>query len=91
MPSRNEDHLLHVGHLTALPAERTLRLLDKLQAARPAVEIETIEVLQHPRRALRDGVFMIPALIVGERRWYHAPPLYELLAALDAAKNKLSG
>jgi len=50
-------------------------LLDKLRAARPEVEIETIEVLQHPRRALRDGVFMIPALIVGERRWYHAPPL----------------
>jgi hypothetical protein len=59
-------------------------LLDKLQAARPEVEIETIEVLQHPRRALRDGVFMIPALMVGERRWYHAPPLHELLAALDA-------
>jgi hypothetical protein len=37
-------------------------LLDKLRAARPEVEIETIEVLQHPRRALRDGVFMIPAL-----------------------------
>jgi len=55
-----------------LPAERTQRLLDKLRAARPEVEIETIEVLQHPRRALRDtcacaqcrcGVFMIPALI----------------------------
>jgi len=66
-------------------------LLDKLRAARPEVEIETIEVLQHPRRTLRDGVFMIPALIVGERRWYHAPPLQDLLAALDAAENKLSG
>jgi len=66
-------------------------LLDKLRAARPAVEIETIEVLQHPRRALRDGVYMIPALIVGERRWYHAPPLHELLAALDAVENKPSG
>ena len=52
-----------------MPAERTHRLLDKLQAARPEVEIE--KVLQHPRRALRDtcacaqcrcGVFMIPAL-----------------------------
>jgi hypothetical protein len=63
-------------------------LLDKLRAARPEVEIETIEVLEHPVRALRDGVFMIPALIVGDRRWYHAPPLDELLAALDAAQVK---
>jgi hypothetical protein len=59
-------------------------LLDKLRAARPEVEIETIEVLQHPRRALRNGVLMIPALIVSDRRWYQAPPLDELLAALDA-------
>jgi hypothetical protein len=63
-------------------------LLDKLRAARPEVEIETIEVLQHPRRALRDGVFMIPALMVGERRWYHPPPLSELLAALDAVASQ---
>jgi len=86
-PSRNENHLLHVGDLTALPAERTQRLLDKLQAARPEVEIET-KVLQHPRRALRDGVFMIPALIVGQHRWYHAPPLHEILAALDAVASQ---
>jgi hypothetical protein len=25
---------------------------------------------------------MIPAIIVGRRRWYHAPPLAELEAAL---------
>jgi len=60
-------------------------LLDELRATRPEVEIETIEVLKHPRRALRDGVLMIPALIVGEHRWYHAPPLSELLAALGPA------
>jgi hypothetical protein len=59
-------------------------LLDKLKATRPEAEIETIEVLQHPARALRDRVFMIPALIVGDLRWYHAPPLSELLAALDS-------
>jgi hypothetical protein len=59
-------------------------LLDKLKVVRPEAEIETIEVLQHPARALHDGVFMIPALIVGEFRWYHAPPLSELLAALDS-------
>jgi hypothetical protein len=63
-------------------------LLDKLRAARPEVEIENIEVLQHPVRALRDGVLMIPALIVGDRKWYHAPPLDELLAALDAVSSQ---
>ena len=77
--------------------EFTQRLLDKLRAARPEVELETIKVLQHPRRALRDtcacaqcrcGVFMIPALIVGKHRWYHAPPLHEILAALDAVASQ---
>jgi len=41
-PSRNENHLLHVGYLTALPAERTQRLLDKLRAVRPEVGIDMI-------------------------------------------------
>jgi hypothetical protein len=63
--------------------------MDKVRAARPEAEIETIEVLQHPVRALRDGVHMIPALIVGDRKWYHAPPLDELLAALDAAPGQV--
>jgi hypothetical protein len=58
-------------------------LLDRVRAARPSVEIETIEVLAHPARAVRERIFMIPALIVGGRRWYHAPPETELLAALD--------
>ncbi len=26
---------------------------------------------------------MIPALVAGERRWFHAPPLEELIAALE--------
>jgi hypothetical protein len=59
-------------------------LLDRVRAARPSVEIETIEVLAHPARAVRDRVLMIPAIIVGGRRWYHAPALGELMAALDA-------
>ncbi|MCC7207617.1 MAG: hypothetical protein IT323_09930 [Anaerolineae bacterium] len=58
------------------------RRLAELRAAQPGVEIEVIEVLTNPARAVRDGVWMIPALIVGERRWYHAPPLADLEAAV---------
>jgi hypothetical protein len=56
-----------------------------------------MEILQHPSRTLRDmcacaqcrcGVFMIPALIVGECRWYHAPSLHKLVAALDLSHIK---
>lgn len=50
--------------------------------ARPGVEIETVEILEHPRRAWRERVLMIPLIVVGDRRWYHAPPLEEILAAL---------
>lgn len=51
--------------------------------ARPGVEIETIEVLEHPRRALHDRVMMLPLIMIEGRRWYQAPPLSEILAALD--------
>jgi hypothetical protein len=27
---------------------------------------------------------MIPLIVIGEKRWYHAPFLEEILAALDA-------
>ena len=59
-------------------------MLERLRAARQEAEIEKVEILAHLARAVRAGVFMIPALIVGERCWYHAPPLEELVAALDA-------
>jgi hypothetical protein len=58
--------------------------LEAVRAARPGVDIETIEVLAHPARALRERVLMIPMLVIGDRRWYHAPPLETVLAALDA-------
>jgi hypothetical protein len=54
-----------------------------VRVARPGVEIETIEILEHPRRALRERVRMIPLILIEGRRWYHAPPLEEILAALD--------
>jgi len=57
--------------------------MDQLRAARPEVEIETIEVLTHPVRAIKDRVLMVPTIVVGSRRWYHAPALTELLQALD--------
>jgi hypothetical protein len=58
--------------------------LDQIRIARPSVEIETVEVLSQPARVVRDRVFKIPALIVDGRRWFHTPPLIEILAVLDA-------
>ncbi len=61
----------------------TDRLLSKLQTTHPEIEIETIEILTNPARAMHDGIWMIPAVIIGNLRWYHAPPLLELEAALN--------
>lgn len=60
----------------------TDRRLSELRTAQPELEIETIDILTNPARALHDGVWMIPAIIIGDRRWYHAPSLSELNAAL---------
>ncbi len=57
-------------------------MLADLRAAQPEVEIETIEVLTDPVRAVRDRVWMIPMIIIEDRRWLHAPPLAELIDAL---------
>jgi hypothetical protein len=54
-----------------------------LREARPEVEIETIEVVRNPGRALSAGVFMIPALVVEDHKWYQAPTLEQLLAVLE--------
>jgi 2-hydroxychromene-2-carboxylate isomerase len=45
--------------------------------------VDTIEVLAHPAKALKAGIFMIPALIIGDKRWFNPPSLEELLSALD--------
>jgi hypothetical protein len=57
--------------------------LKSVRGARPGVEIEAIEILEQPGRVVRDRVFMIPLIVIGEKRWYHAPFLEEILAALD--------
>ncbi len=57
--------------------------MDQVRATRPEVEIETIEVLTHPVRAIKNRVLMVPTIVIGSRRWYHAPALSELLQALD--------
>lgn len=58
----------------------TNRLLARVRREHPEIEIEEIEVLTHVGRTLRDGVMMIPTLIVGAKRFHHAPKLDELLA-----------
>jgi glutaredoxin len=60
----------------------TNRLLTRVRLEHPKIEIEEIEVLTHLSRAVQDGIWMLPTLIVGERRFHHAPPIDELLAAL---------
>jgi len=56
-----------------------------VRVARPGVEIEIIEIPEHPQRVLRDHVMMIPLILINDKRWYHAPPMEEFLALLDAA------
>ncbi|MBZ0289505.1 MAG: hypothetical protein K8I30_17925 [Anaerolineae bacterium] len=68
----------------------TNRRLAELKAAQPEVEIETVEVLAQPGRALRAGVRGLPTIIIGSRRWYHAPSLAELIAALNEPEQPLS-
>jgi hypothetical protein len=58
-------------------------VLDHLRSAQPEVEIEELEVLTNLLRALQDGVWMIPLVIIGEKRWDRVPQLEELLDALN--------
>lgn len=41
--------------------------LEELAAARPDIELECVDILTSPRRAIKDGVKMIPAIKAGER------------------------
>jgi len=59
----------------------TNRLIVQWRHEHPEIEIEEIEVLTHLGRALNDGVLGLPTLIVGDKRYHHAPPLEELLSA----------
>ncbi|MBI5034568.1 MAG: hypothetical protein HZB51_28935 [Chloroflexi bacterium] len=62
----------------------TNRLMARLRREHPEIEIEEIEVLTNLSRALHDGVMALPMLIVGEKRYHHAPPLDELLSQVGA-------
>jgi hypothetical protein len=62
------------------------RLLARVRREHPEIEIEEIEVLTNLGRAKRDGVMMLPTLIVGAQRYHHAPRIEELLAALSKAR-----
>ncbi len=61
----------------------TNRLVARLRAEHPEIEIEEIEVLAHLPQTVRDGVLMLPTLMAGTRRFHHAPRMEELLAALE--------
>ncbi len=61
----------------------TNRLLARVRHEHPEIEIEEVEVLTNLPRVLRDGVLMLPTLIVGAQRFHHAPTIDELLAALE--------
>ena len=62
----------------------TDRLVALLRREHPEIEIEEVEVLTNLPRALRDGVLMLPTLIVGDRRFHHAPSLDTLRVALNS-------
>ena len=63
----------------------TNRLIARIRHEHPEIEIEEIEVLSHLPRAIHDGVMMLPTLVVGEKRFHHAPTVEELLGAFKAA------
>lgn len=58
----------------------TNRLIARVRREHPEIVIEEIEVLTNLPRVLRDGVLMLPTLIVGARRFHHAPSIDQLLA-----------
>jgi len=61
----------------------TNRLIARVRREHPEIEVEEIEMLTNVPRALRDRVMMLPTLIVGEKRFHHAPLFDELLKAFE--------
>ncbi len=61
----------------------TNRLIARVRRDHPEIEIEEIEVLTNLPRALRDGVMMLPTLIVGAQRFHHAPSIDQLLTVVE--------
>ncbi len=62
----------------------TNRLIKRLKREHPEIEVEEIEIITHMSRAKKDNVHHVPTLIAGDRRFFAAPPMEELLAAAQA-------
>jgi glutaredoxin len=62
----------------------TNRLLKQLKREHPEIQVEEIEIITHMSRAKRDDVHHVPTVIAGDQRFFTAPTMDELLAALRA-------
>ena len=54
-----------------------------MREARPEVEVETVEILSQPGRVMQAGIWMIPALVIGEKRFLRIPTLQQIMEAID--------
>ena len=61
----------------------TNRLMARLRREHPEIEIEQVEVLTNFSRAMHENVHSLPTLVAGAQRFYSAPRIEELLAALQ--------
>ena len=61
----------------------TNRLMARLRREHPEIEIEEVEVLTHFSRARQENIHALPTLVAGAQRFYSAPRIEELLAALQ--------
>jgi glutaredoxin len=61
----------------------TTRLLKQIKKEYPEIEVEEIEIITNRSRAKQDDVRHIPTIIAGDRRFYKAPTMNELLAVLQ--------
>jgi len=61
----------------------TNRLIKQLKKEHPEIEVEEIEILTHMSRARQDDVHHVPTLIAGDKRFFNAPAMDDLLAALQ--------
>lgn len=59
------------------------QVVSQVREARPEVEVETVEILNQPGRMIKAGIWMIPALVIGEIRFLRIPTLSEVLEAID--------
>ncbi len=62
----------------------TNRLIKQLKREHPEIQVEEIEIITHMSQAKKDGVHHVPTIIAGDKRFFTAPGMDELLAALQA-------